>query len=556
MTGLPLLRRAAKLTISFISLIASCSAALPAESFDVREATVDQVHGALFNQLHTCREIVSSFISRIEEFNPTINAVISLNPDALMIADQMDAQIASGNATGSLFCIPVLLKDNFDATGMSTTGGCSGLAGNQPMTDARTVHALKEAGALILGKANLHELALEGLTVSSLGGQTINPYDLTRTPGGSSGGTGAAIAANFAVLGTGTDTVNSLRSPASANSLFSFRPTRGLITREGVIPVSYTQDTVGAMARNLKDLAIALTVMVSAGVDPADNATAQAPAEARSKDYAAALEGGSLKGLRLGLVNRFLNHTASDETTPVNDIMARMVSTLESAGVKIVNITDSIYNATAISATLDVQTSEYRESLGSYLSRSSLPGHRPTSFEDLYASSDKFLVIPAQYSYIKSALTSSTSDAAYRLKQQGITNLTAKLHATFAANDLDALIYPQQKNLVVKLGSPSQSGRNGILAALTGSPVVMVPAGFSPPTSDAPAGVPVGMEILGLPWTEERLLNIARHVSELVPVRKMPPFVNRSVETRSYAEIPAVRPVTANIPSEYPVGVR
>jgi len=536
-------------------MLVSATSPLPAESFDVREATIDQVHDALFTQSYTCREIVSSFISRIEEFNPTVNSVISLNPDAFAIADQMDVQIASGNATGSLFCIPILLKDNFDATGMNTTGGCLGLAENRPTADARAVKAFKEAGAVILGKTNLHELALEGLTVSSLGGQTVNPYDRTRTAGGSSGGTGAAIAANFAILGTGTDTVNSLRSPASANSLFSFRPTRGLITRSGVIPVSYTQDTVGAMARNLKDLATVLTVMASIGFDPADNATAVAPAEAGTKDYTAALDGGSIRGLRLGLLNGFFDHTASDETTPVNDIMAHMVSTLESAGAEVVNITESIYNATAISAALDVQTSEYREYLNSYLSGPSLTGPRPANFEDLYASS-KFLVIPAQYHYIKNALASSTSDTSYHLKKQGIQNLTAALHTTFAANRLDAVIYPEQKNLVVKLGSASQSGRNGILAALTGSPVVTVPAGFSDPTPDAPAGVPVGMEILGLPWTEDKLLNMARHVSDLVPVRRMPPFANGSVETRSYTSVPAIRPVTANVPSAYPVGVR
>lgn len=173
------------------------------EPFDSREATIDGVHNALFTGLTTCREVVSSFLTRIETFNPTINAIIALNPEALSIADSMDSMIAGGNATGALFCIPVLLKDNYDAVGMNSTGGCLDLAGNRPTKDAPTVAALKNAGAIILGKANLHELALEGLSVSSLGGQTANPYDHTRTPGGSSGGTGAAIATSFAVFGTG-----------------------------------------------------------------------------------------------------------------------------------------------------------------------------------------------------------------------------------------------------------------------------------------------------------------------------------------------------------------
>lgn len=173
------------------------------DAFDSREATIDEVHNALFTGLTTCRGVVSSFIARIEAFNPTINAIITLNPNALTLADQMDMQIKAGNASGLLFCIPILLKDNYDTTEMNTTGGCLDLAGSKPTMDAPAVTAFKNAGAIILGKTNLHELALEGISVSSLGGQTINPYDHTRTPGGSSGGTGAAIATSFAVFGTG-----------------------------------------------------------------------------------------------------------------------------------------------------------------------------------------------------------------------------------------------------------------------------------------------------------------------------------------------------------------
>ena len=522
--------------------------------FDAREATISNVHDALFTQGYTCRDVVSSFLSRIERFNPTINALISLNEDALSVADQMDARIRSGSVSGSLFCVPILLKDNFDAVGMKTTGGSSGLAHNQPTADAPSVKALRNAGAIVLGKTNLHELALEGLTVSSLGGQTANPYDLTRTPGGSSGGTGAAIAAGFAVLGTGTDTMNSLRSPASANSLFSFRPTRGLITRSGVIPVSYTQDTVGVVARNTRDLAITLDVMAGIGFDPADNTTALAPPEVRRRDYVTALEGGGLEGVRLGFVNGFLNHTHSAETTPVLSAMKDMISALVAAGAEIINITEAIYDSASIAAALDVQTSEYRESLDSYLSNRAAKGARPGGFVDLYSGRD-FLVIPTQYNFINAAFASSTSDANYHAKLRGIQNLTLALRTTFASHRLDALIYPQQKNLVVRIGASSQSGRNGILAALTGSPVVTVPAGFSPSTAEAPVGVPIGMEILGLPWSEGALLNIADHVTKLMPTRKTPPFANALAEPKCYHHVPEIRPDTGNIPAEYAIGV-
>ncbi|KAH6855188.1 amidase signature domain-containing protein [Chaetomium sp. MPI-CAGE-AT-0009] len=528
--------------------------------FDIREATIASVHDALFTHRTTCRDIVSSFIARIEEFNPIINAVTSLNPLALSAADHLDQRLAAGNITGALFCVPVLLKDNYDAVGMSTTGGCQALAHNKPLTDAPTVRAMVEAGAVILGKTNLHEMALEGLTVSSLGGQTANPYDLTRTPGGSSGGSGAAVAANFAVLATGTDTVNSLRSPASANSLFSFRPTRGLISRAGVIPISSTQDTVGAMARNPSDLAVALTVMASVGLDPRDNATALTPREARHQDYSASLYGGDLKGLRLGLLHGFFNHTASAETTPVNNIMASMVAKLTATGAEVVNITDPFYDTLAI-AKLDVQAFEFKDLLNTYLAPTTTSHTskgpqvpRPTSFDELYTSGN-FLVIPAQYEFIKKAWHSSTRDAAYLETQNRIQDLTRALENTFTTNKLDAIIYPEQKNLVVKIGSPSQSGRNGILAALTGHPVVCVPAGFSPPSEDAPLGIPVGMEILGRPWSEGLLLNIASHIRELVPVRRMPPFANGTVEPREYESVPSITPNVGNIPAAYPLGV-
>lgn len=522
--------------------------------YDVREATIESIHDALYGGLTSCRSVVESFIARVEAYNPAVNAIITLNPNALSIADQQDLLLASGNVTGALFCVPIFLKDNYDTSDMPTTGGCLDLAGSQPTVDAPAVTALKNAGAIILGKTNLHELALEGLSVSSLGGQTVNPYDHTRTPGGSSGGTGAAIAASFAVFGTGTDTVNSLRSPASANSLFSVRPTRGLISRAGIIPISFTQDAIGPIARNVKDLAVALTVMASVGYDAGDNATALIPSSSIDVDYSAALYGGSLKGMRFGLIEGFFNRTQSDENTPVNDVLDDMVSTLTAAGASVVPITEPIYNSTAISAAYDVQRLEYRQEMNTYLTQPSLQGIHPSTLNELYASG-KYLVIPSQYSYVNTALVSSTSNATYAPIQNGIQNLITALETTFKSNALDALIYPEQSNLVVKIGSASQSGRNGILAAVTGSPVVTVPAGFSPANEDAPIGVPIGMEILGMKWTESKLLNIAKLVAEAKRVRRMPNSTQAAVESQALQEVPKIIPDTKDIPKEYPIGV-
>lgn len=535
-----------------VTLIAGFARGL-GEPFDAQEASIDTIHSALFAGSTTCREIVSSFLARIEAYNPIINALVSLNPAALEAADLLDEQLATGNVTGSLFCVPILLKDNYDAVGMPTTGSCHALADLYPTVDAPTVTALKKAGAIILGKANMHELALEGLTVSSQGGQTLNPYDLTRTPGGSSGGTGAAVAASLAVFGTGTDTVNSLRNPASANNLFSFRPTRGLISRAGVIPVSYTQDALGAIGRSVSDIAVAMTVMASVGYDPADNATRVVPPEVVGKDYSVAILGGTLKGKRLGLIAGFMNQTASDETSPVNDAMGNMVSLLEAASVSIINITSSRYDAEKILA-MDTQRMEYREELDGYLTNPTLQGEFPRSFSELYSSGD-FLVIPKQYDYIKTAFVSSTGNASYIDLQQSIRDLTLFVQRTFHEHQLDGIIYPQQKNLVVKHGSPSQSGRNGILAALTGLPVVAVPIGFSPSTVEAPIGVPIGMEILGSPWSEDLLLNMARHIDDISSFRRTPTLTSGRVEvSRLYTSVPVITPNTKFSDSAYPVG--
>lgn len=525
-----------------------------AAAFDPREATIASTHHDLYTGLTTCREVVESFLARIEALNDRTNAILALNPNALSEADDCDKALASTNSTfGPLFGIPILLKDNFDTSFMPTTGANADMALSQPTVDAPAVKAFKKAGAIILGKTNLHELALEGISVSSLGGQTVNPYDSTRTPGGSSGGTGAAIAASLAVWGTGTDTVNSLRSPASANSLWSLRPTRGLVSRAGVIPISYTQDTIGPIARCVEDVATAITVMAGIGYDADDNATASVPAGMQGTDYAASLTTGSLQGMRFGLLEGFFNRTSSIETTPVNDAMSKHVAKLRSAGATIVPINQTIYDANKIISALDVQRYEYREELTKYLQKPSLSGQHPNSTNDLYAS-DNFLVLPSGYEYVTTSLVSSTSNVTYNSTLAGIQNLSLELEKTFATNNLDAIIYPEQKNLVVKIGSPSQSGRNGILAALTGTPVVTVPVGFSPATETAPDGVPIGMEILGRQWTEEKLLQIAYQIQQLGRVRKTPSWAKRQVRARSYEGVPSVTPNVASIPDEYPVG--
>src|ERR1700676_2633030 len=246
----------------------ACEAA--AQDFVIEETTVADIQRALQTNVRTGLQIVQAYLGRIAAYDrkgPTLNSILRLNPKALAEADRLDAERATGAPVGSLHCVPLVLKDNYNTADLPTTGGSASLAGMRPPADAFVVAKLRKAGAIILGKSNMHELALSGTTVSSLGRQTLNPYDLTRTPGGSSGGTGVAVASNLAMAGTGSDTVNSIRSPASATALVGVRPTHGLLSLSGIMPVSSTQDAIGPLARHVVDAAAMLQAMAAA--DPA-----------------------------------------------------------------------------------------------------------------------------------------------------------------------------------------------------------------------------------------------------------------------------------------------
>ena len=244
--------------------------------FRVAEATISQVHQAMEEGMLTCRELTEAYLQRIEAYDkkgPGINAIITVNPQALSEAEAMDEILQkTGKLAGPLHGIPVLLKDNINTCRMVTTAGSLSMAGFVPEKDAFITKRLKQAGAVILAKTNLHEFAIWGETISSVLGQTLNPYDLTRTPGGSSGGTGAAVACNMGMVGIGTDTINSIRSPSSACSLVGIRPTMGMVSRNGIVPYSLTQDTAGPICRTVEDAARVLDVI--AGYDPSDRETA------------------------------------------------------------------------------------------------------------------------------------------------------------------------------------------------------------------------------------------------------------------------------------------
>jgi amidase len=489
-----------------------------AQDFVIEETTVAGIQQALQTNVRTGRQIVQAYFDRIAAYDrkgPALNSILTLNPKALAEADRLDAERTTGAPVGPLHCVPLVLKDNYNTADLPTTGGSASLAGMLPPADAFVVVRLRKAGAIILGKSNMHEFALSGTTVSSLGGQTLNPYDLTRTPGGSSGGTGTAVAANLALAGTGSDTVNSIRSPASANALVGIRPTKGLVSRAGIMPVSETQDAIGPIARTVADAARLLEVM--AGYDQNDPSTASSIGNT-PVGYVQFLKPGGLRGARIGLLKTLLG--SGPEHQEVNSVIAAAMAILKIAGAELVEVDAPALDTGRLITDNDVQKYEFKALLNAYLA--AISDAPAKSLAEIIASGrfhkpslEKFLSSAESFAH-------GMEEPDYKerlLRNQRIRQL---LSSAFAEHKLDALVYPLQKRLTVPLTESNQTDRNGILASVTGFPAITVPAGFSPPTATAPLGVPVGMDILGKPWSEGRLIELACGFEQEIHVRKPP----------------------------------
>ena len=487
-------------------------------SFVLEEATVAGIHAAFRDGTLTVTQLVRACLARIEAYDrqgPALHALLTVNPKAPQEAERLDAEYrARAGRVGPLHGIPVILKDNFDTHDMPTTGGSVAMRNAQPAADAFTVARMREAGALILAKANLQECARGGVSVSSLGGQVRNPYDLTRTPGGSSGGTGAAIAANFAVLGTGSDTGQSIRSPASANALVGVRPTRGLVSRRGIMPNSFTQDEVGPIARTVADAARLLDVM--AGYDPQDPVTAFGVGR-QPASYAAALDAGALRGARIGLLENFCGR--EPRHAEVNRVMDGVVRIMEAQGATVLRIAPP--GLEALAANVSTDRWEARAALDRYFAGLG-PGQPVTSFRQLV---DSRTACPDIQKTMEAeiAIEDGLSDPTYRERMLNRDKLRVLLAAQMAGLRLDAILYPLQRILVVPAGETEQPERNGMLSHGTGFPAVTFPGGFSTPTASAPLGVPVGAELLGLDFSEPRLLSLAHAFEQAARVRRPPP---------------------------------
>ena len=468
--------------------------------FNIMETTVAKVHAAYLDGTLTCRELCEDYIARIKAYDhkgPAINSIICVNPRALEEADAFDAYVKEHHALcGPLHGIPVMLKDNFNTTDMPTTAGSIALEGWVPDKDAFVTKKLREAGALILAKTNLHEFAIWGETISSVMGQSVNPYDPTRTPGGSSGGTGASIACNIGIIGLGTDTINSVRSPSSANSLVGIRPTIGLVSRAGIVPYSLTQDTAGPICRTVEDAVRCLDVIK--GYDPDDAETAWSVGH--EECYMDHLNMEGMKGRRIGVLESLFGKEEINEST--NKVVRNALKVFEENGATLVPVTDNI-DQPWLTSEVSVHLDDFKHDLDGYLA--TLP--EDWQIHSMAEILEKGLFHPFSESNMRDAMTREVGSPRYLEKMYNKIGVRTHVLKIMADLNLDAMVYPHQQQLVCKIGE-NQQQRNGVLCSSTGFPSIAVPAGFAP-DENAPIGVPVGMEIIGRPWSEAKLIEIA-----------------------------------------------
>jgi Asp-tRNA(Asn)/Glu-tRNA(Gln) amidotransferase A subunit family amidase len=457
-----------------------------ATAFEVLEKSIEDLQKAMQDKQVTSRQLVELYLARIDAYDqrgPALNAVVAINPEARAAADALDAERATKGARGPLHGVPVLVKDNYETIEMPTTAGSVALARFHPLRDAFLVRKLKEAGAVILGKTTMHELAAGITTVGSSFGQTKNPYDLDRTPGGSSGGTGAAIAAGFAAAGMGSDTCGSIRIPAANNNLVGLRGTQGLSSRTGIVPLSSTQDIGGPIARSIADLAIMLDATI--GPDPADAQTLRRrePEEqfGPARTLRETLSATSLKGARIGVVRTLFGSAAEDQE--VTSVVNRSLEAMKKAGANVSDVVipglDDLLRDSSMIA------SDFKFDLMEYLARSDrAPVHSLAEILDrgLYHSAleSTFRARNAP----ETRETETTRRA--RIKQAALRQVT---EALIDEQRLDALVYPALRRRPARIGE-AQGGTNCQLSAHSGLPALSVPAGFT--TDGVPIGVAAG----------------------------------------------------------------
>jgi amidase len=499
---------------------------IPPPAFELDELTIADLQSAMAAGKYTAHSLARKYLDRIGEIDkqgPAINAVIELNPDALSIATELDRERKARGARGPLHGIPVLIKDNIDTHDrMTTTAGSLALGGSIPPQDSFVARKLRDAGAVILGKTNLSEWANFRSSHSSSGwsgrgGQTKNPYVLDRNPCGSSSGTGAALAANLAAIGVGTETDGSVVCPSNANSLVGIKPTLGLISRAGIVPIAHSQDTAGPMCRTVTDAAVLLGVLT--GIDPHDEATKESAGKS-SNDYKKFLDANGLKGARIGV-----HRKAFGFNDAVDKLMTDCIDIIKRRGATIIDPADIPTQGKFDDSEMEVLLYEFKADLNSYLG--ALGPRAPVkSLKEIIDFNEQYK--DREMPYFGQDLLTKAQDKG-PLTEKGYRDALAKNHRLSRKEGIDFVMDKNRLDaLIAPTGGPAWTtdwingdhftGGYSTASAVAGYPHITVPAGYV-------RGLPVGLSFFGRAWSEAVLIKLAFAFEQATKARRAPQFL-------------------------------
>lgn len=514
-----------------LTLILSCSVdkeqgnKSEQSSLSLEEISITSLQEGYKNGDYTIVDVTQYYLDRINKLDhdgPELRSVLVVNPDALKIAAELDEELKNGNSRGPLHGVPVLLKDNIDTHDqMETTAGSRAMLGSHPLQDSYVAQKLRAAGAIIIGKANLSEWAnfrgdMSSSGWSAVGGQTKNPYVLDRNPCGSSAGSGVAVSANLCMFAIGTETNGSIVCPSTANGIVGIKPTVGLISRSGIIPISFTQDTPGPMARSVSDAAICLGSMV--GLDPMDSKTIAGDKNSLS-DYTPSLRKDGLQGKRIGLYNKY-----KGTNYKVDELMEQAIKDLESQGAEVIEF-ESLYDPAVHEYSFQVMLYEYKDGLNKYFASlgenaviknlDELISFNKNDSLEMYFYRQEYLEMANEKGDLDSPeYLDALEKARSGMQENGIDKVMNELH-------LDAIIAPT--------GSPAwkTDWANGDYyhigssspAAISGYPNITVPMGFI-------QNLPVGISFFGRAWSEGLLIEIAYAYEQSTMHRQAPKFLS------------------------------
>jgi amidase len=508
------------------AVVAAAATALSSQRrpIDLTTATINDIQAAFDAGTLTSERLVEMCLKRIEAYDkagPKLNAVLQVHPKALELARELDRERRATGKRSPLHGIPIAVKDTVDVKDIPSAGGNIALANTYPAHDATAVRRLREAGALIFLKTNLDEFNLGAEGLSSLGGQVLNPYDLTRNPGGSSAGTGVAVNVGFAVAGIATETGASIRSPASNNSLVGIAPTQGLVSRAGVIAISYTQDRVGVHARTVADAALLLTYM--RGFDAEDLFTWESLGKLSPEPYSNRLDERALVGARLGVFRDLFRDGAP--FAPINALIEKEIEFMQRQGGIVVDGLRTGMDLVKFFPLARASTQEFRFAFAAYLKHRG-PDTPVRTLEELMATGKYLKSLEGQF---KTALSVAAPDfdAAYLARLRNRSTVRQLLVDLMDRYQVDVLVHPFKSLPAPPLGTGDRGVRDNPISAITGLPAIVVPAGVSA------EGLPISIELLGRPFSEPTLIRIAYAYEQAsrrrVAPRLTPPLPDESI---------------------------